>query len=126
MNERENEKSAKAGAAPARRRYSDAVRGLLILGPLAATLLVVVGLGLVLGKDFGAPCSQGFFACKNRGFNDARCVMTSAESGYCSRLCTVDAECPQSHRCDLAIWTKNGVDTGNGRVERVCVPASRP
>lgn len=91
---------------------------LLFLG-LFGLLGLVVGLGLVLGEPFLGRCVQGTpFACKNRGFNDARCLMTG-KSGYCTHLCESDADCEKGTTCDYAEWQKHAGDHA-GRVERVC------
>lgn len=91
----------------------------LLFAGLFGALGLVVGLGLVLGEPFLGPCVQGTpFACKNRGFNDARCLMTG-ESGFCTHLCGSDADCERGTTCGYAEWQRHPGDH-DGRVERVC------
>ena len=46
--------------------------------------------------------------------------MTNETSGYCTRLCAANGDCPDGYECRLGVWTKYGKDTGRGRVEQVC------
>lgn len=100
-----------------------AVGLVLLFGGLFGMLGLVVVLGLVLGEPFLGSCEQGtLFACKNRGFNDGRCLMTG-KRGYCTHLCESDADCEKGTRCDYAEWQKHPGDH-EGRVERVCLKKS--
>ncbi len=91
-----------------------AVLGLLLLGTIVLTQHT--------GAEMGERCVQGAFACKNAGFNDARCLMSGPE-GVCTRLCDDDTPCPKGWRCEVAVWvTRAKPEDLRGRAERLCVP----
>ena len=61
----------------------------------------------------GTPCNYSHVAC------DAFCLFTALDlsSGYCSRFCTNDHDCPLTHHCGMA---------GSGTTMMVCLAGAQP
>jgi matrixin len=73
--------------------------------------------GHLCGADpdpIGTPCNYDRVEC------DAFCLFTSADlsTGYCSRFCESNADCPATHHCDVA--------SAGGTPVKVCFAGAQP
>jgi hypothetical protein len=106
------------------------LRKLGVRRPLAAALFFIAlfgALGITVlatqyfGAEFGEPCVQGGFACRNDGIGEARCLMGPGEQGFCTRLCAEDQDCPSGFWCGEARWFGGPKDREGTRPEWVCL-----
>jgi hypothetical protein len=88
---------------------------------VSACILVCVVGGMVVWKQFfgaavGEECANGR-DCRRIG---SRCLVTPV-GNYCTRGCTLDADCPSGWRCAEAAWRSRKSGESTGDVERLCM-----
>ncbi|HVV82525.1 MAG TPA: matrixin family metalloprotease [Kofleriaceae bacterium] len=109
---------------------ADDKRGLCSIYPVAADECTAAGTGCPAGtscvstdegrlcdtpiEPIGSACNYDHVECGNF------CLFTSADlsSGYCSRYCSSDADCPATHHCDVAM--------AGGEQVKVCFAGAQP